>query len=63
MKVLRALVAIGSVAAMLAISPVTEVAQAADKSTAAVSTQAKKPKPASYPVILVLCRPYQTCPP
>jgi len=69
MKSLRALVAIGGLAATLAMGSMANFAQAADaaasadKSIPASSVGAKKPKPAPFPTILVLCRPYQTCPP
>jgi hypothetical protein len=63
MKILRIVAAIGSLAAMLAAASLADGAQAADKSSLASPILAKKPKPAPGPIILVLCRPYQTCPP
>ena len=63
MNILRTIAAIGSLAAMLAIIPLADEAYAAKKSLAASPMLAKKPKPAPFPIILVLCRPYQTCPP
>lgn len=59
----RSAVAIGSLVAMLAIAHMADGAQAADKTSLASLVLAKKPKPAPGPIILVLCRPYQTCPP
>ncbi|MFM9844326.1 MAG: hypothetical protein ACKVOI_15305 [Dongiaceae bacterium] len=63
MKILRTVIAIGGLAAMLAIVSMADGAHAADKSSPASPVQAKKPKPAPGSIILVLCRPYQTCPP
>lgn len=69
MKALHALVATGGLAAILALGSMADAANAAgtagsaDKSSVENPVQAKKPKPASFPTILVLCRPYQTCPP
>lgn len=63
MKALRALIAIGGFAATLAMGSMVDMAQAADKSSVEMAALAKKPKPAPFPTILVLCRPYQTCPP
>ena len=63
MSILRTIAAIGSLTALLAMVPLADEAYAAGKSLAASPILAKKPKPAPFPVILVLCRPYQTCPP
>ena len=69
MKSLRTLVAIGGIASILAMGSPADAAQAAggaastDKISAADPAQAKKPKLVSYPAPLILCRPYQTCPP
>ena len=63
MNILRTIAAIGTLAALLAMVPLADEAYAADKSLVASPILAKKPQPAPFPVILVLCRPYQTCPP
>jgi hypothetical protein len=69
MKSSRTLVAICGIAATLAILSMAErthaagAAGAAGKSSLASPVQATKSKPTPGPIILVLCRPYQTCPP
>jgi hypothetical protein len=63
MNILRTIAAIGSLTAMLAMVPLADEAYAGDKRLAASPIPAKNPKAAPFPVILVLCRPYQTCPP